>query len=184
MVQDKADRFSISFPRHCCVFGHVLSDTNPLNKVDSWKEVVRPSKKSRSVDPRRSNPIQTVRKPTNNKKLQQKNEKSRSVTIQAPKDRNNKSKELRSDNTPGHIKPRSEYTPNDPISTICNLQELRNVDDGSTPQRMTSVAGHPKNRLYINSGTSLHILFNKELLGELHNIDNPSRSKLVVNHPT
>ena len=39
MEQDKADRFSISFPRHC-VFGHVLSDTNPLNDVDSWKEVV------------------------------------------------------------------------------------------------------------------------------------------------
>ena len=56
MEQDKADRFSISFPRHC-VFGHVLSDTNPLNDVDSWKEAVGPSKKPRSVDPRRSNPM-------------------------------------------------------------------------------------------------------------------------------
>ena len=45
------------------------------------------------------------------------------------------------------------------------------MDDGSTPQRMTSVTGHPKNRLYIDSGASLHILFNKELMGELHNID-------------
>ena len=35
---------------------------------------------------------------------------------------------------------------------------------------MTSVAGHPKNRLYINSSVSLHILFNKELLGGLHDI--------------
>ena len=34
MEQDKADRFSISFPRHC-VFGHVLSDTDPLDEVDS-----------------------------------------------------------------------------------------------------------------------------------------------------
>ena len=168
--QDKADRFSVSFPRHC-VFGHVLSDTNPLDEVDSWVEVVRPSKKPRSVDPRRSNPIQTVRKTTNNKKLRQKNKKSRSVTIQIPEDRDNKNKGSRSDNTPGHIKPRSEHTPNDPISTISDLQEFRSVDDGSTPQRITSIAGHPKNRLYIDSGASLHILFNKELLGKLHNIE-------------
>ena len=38
---------------------------------------------------------------------------------------------------------------------------------------MTSVAGHPKNRLYINSGTSLHILFNKELLGKINEIKVP-----------
>ena len=38
---------------------------------------------------------------------------------------------------------------------------------------MTSVAGHPKYRLHIDSGTSLHILFNKELMGELHNTDKP-----------
>ena len=62
-----------------------------------------------------------------------------------PEDRNNKNKESRSDNTPGYIKPRSEQTPNNPVSTISDLQELRNVDDGSTPQRMTSVTEHPKN---------------------------------------
>ena len=38
---------------------------------------------------------------------------------------------------------------------------------------MTSVAGHPKNRLYINSGASLHILFNKELLGKLKDLKVP-----------
>ena len=38
---------------------------------------------------------------------------------------------------------------------------------------MTSVAGHPKNRLYIDSGASLHILFNKELLGKLKDIKVP-----------
>ena len=68
MEQDKADQFSISFPRHC-VLGYVLSDTDPLDEVDSWKEVVQPSKKPRSVDLRRSNPIQTVRKIKSNKKL-------------------------------------------------------------------------------------------------------------------
>ena len=38
---------------------------------------------------------------------------------------------------------------------------------------MTSVAGHPKNQLYIDSGASLHILFNKELMGGLQNLDRP-----------
>ena len=169
MEQDKNDRFSISFLRHC-VFGHVLSDTDPLVDVDSWKEVVQPSKKPRSVDSRRSNPIQTTRKTTSNKKLQQKNKKSRSVTLQLPGDRDKKNKGSSNDNTPDDIKLRSEHTPNDLISTIFDIQELRSVDDSSTPQRMTSVPGHPKNRLYIDNSASLHILFYKELLRELNDI--------------
>ena len=32
------DCFHIDFPWHC-VFGHVLLDSDPLNDVDSWKEV-------------------------------------------------------------------------------------------------------------------------------------------------
>ena len=119
-------------------------------------------------------PIQTIKKTTNNKKTQQRNNyKSRSVTIQVHEDRKNKNNKPRSDNTPGHIKTRSESTPNNPIIIISDLHELRSEDKDSTPKRMTSVAGHPKNRLYINSGASLCILFNKELMGELHNIDNP-----------
>ena len=47
------------------------------------------------------------------------------------------------------------------------------MDDNLTQQRMTSVTGHPKNRLYIDSGAYLHILFNKELLKEVHNINKP-----------
>ena len=39
MEQDEIDRFSISFPRNY-VFGHILSDTDPLDNVDSWKEAV------------------------------------------------------------------------------------------------------------------------------------------------
>ena len=67
MEQDKADRFSINFPRHC-VLGYIFLDTNPLNEVDSYKEVLQSSKNPRSVDPRRLNPIQIVRKTTRNKK--------------------------------------------------------------------------------------------------------------------
>ena len=52
--EDKADRFSISFPRHC-VLGYIILDTNPFNEVDSRKEVVQSFNISRSVDPRRSN---------------------------------------------------------------------------------------------------------------------------------
>ena len=54
-----------------------------------------------------------------------------------------------------------------------NLKELRSVKEYSTPQRMTSVVGHPKNRLYINSGAFLHILFNKELMEGLVNLNKP-----------
>ena len=108
-----------------------------------------------------------------NKKIQQKNKKSRSVSIQIPEDHRNKNKESRSDNTPGHKKLRSESTPNNPISTISNIHELRNEDKDSTSQRMTSVTGHPKNRFYIKSGASLHVLFNKELIGRLQNLDRP-----------
>ena len=138
-----------------------------------WREVVQPTKKPRSVDPRKSNLIQTIKKTTNNKKTRQRNKKFRSVNIQVPEDCSNKNKEPRSGNTPGHIKPRSESTPNNPISTISDLRELRSEDVDSTPQRMTSVAGHPNNCLYIDSGASLHILFNRELMGGLQNLVNP-----------
>ena len=41
------------------------------------------------------------------------------------------------------------------------------------PQRVRSVAGHPKNRLYIDSGASVHILFNRELLEGIQDLDRP-----------
>ena len=39
------------------------------------------------------------------------------------------------------------------------------------PQRDVIVAGHPNNRLYIDSGASVHILFNPELLSGLVQLD-------------
>ena len=169
MRQDESDWFPISFPKHC-VFGHILLNTDPLDDVDSWKKVVQPSKKPRSVGPHRSNLMQTVWKTTSNKKLRHKNKKSRSITLQLPGEQDKKIKGPRSGNTPDDIKFRSEHTHNDHISTISDIQELRSVDDSSIPQRMTNVAGHPKNRLCINSGACLPILFNKELLGKLNDI--------------
>ena len=44
-------------------------------------------------------------------------------------------------------------------------EDSRSGEDALTPQRLLSVTGHPKNRIYINSGASLNILFNRELLG-------------------
>ena len=73
------DRFRINFPQHC-VFGHVFPDSNPLDYADSWKEVVQPTKKPRSVGPHKSKPKKT----TSKKKTNQKNKKSRSVTILIP----------------------------------------------------------------------------------------------------
>ena len=52
-------------------------------------------------------------------------------------------------------------------------EESRIGEEISTPQSMASVARHPKNCLYINSGTSIHILFSKELLGCLVNLNMP-----------
>ena len=56
---------------------------------------------------------------------------------------------------------------------ISDIQESRSADEDSTPQHMTSVARHPKNRLYIDSGASLHILFNEELMEGLQSLDRP-----------
>ena len=172
MEQGSANQFSINFPRHC-VLGYGLFDTSPLNEVDSWEEVVQPTNKPTSVDPRRLKLIKTLKKTTNNKKTHQRNKKSRRVIIQVSKDQRNKNKEPRRDSTSGRIKPRSESAPNNLISTVSELHEIRNNNEDPTPQRMTSVARHSKNRLYINSGAFLHILFNKELMGELHNTDKP-----------
>ena len=116
--------------------------------MDSWKEVVRPTKKPRSVGPHKSKPEKT----TSKKKIRQKNKKFRSVNIQIPE------------------KPKSTPIPEKTRSAkiqVPDPKETRSGEDASTPQRLASVAGHPKNRLYINSGASIHILFNKELLGDI-----------------
>ena len=43
---DSVDRFYINCPRHC-VLGHGLLDSDPLDNLGPWKEVVRPTKKPR-----------------------------------------------------------------------------------------------------------------------------------------
>ena len=83
-------------------------DIDPLDDVGSWKEVVQPTKKPRSVDPRKLKLIQTAKKTTSNKKTRLKNKKSRSVMniIQIPEDCRNKNKKSRSHTTPGPKKPK------------------------------------------------------------------------------
>ena len=56
-------------------------NTDPLNDVDSWKKVVRPTKKPRSVGSHKSK----LTKSTNQKKTNQKNRKYRSVNKKIPK---------------------------------------------------------------------------------------------------
>ena len=58
---DYIDCFTINFPRHC-VLGHVLLDSDPLDELGSWTEVVRPTKKPRSVGPHKSKPKKTTSK--------------------------------------------------------------------------------------------------------------------------
>ena len=57
--------------------------------------------------------------------------------------------------------------------SIPKIEKLRSGKESLTPQRMASVTGHPKNRLYIDSVASIHILFNKELMGGLVNLNRP-----------
>ena len=54
-------------------------------------------------------------------------------------------------------------------------EESRSGEDALTPQYRVSVAGHPKNRLYLDSGASLHIIFNRELLGGLIKLDKATK---------
>ena len=53
--RDYMDCFRINFLRHC-MLGHVLSDSDPLDDLGPWKEVVQPIKKPRSVGPHKSKP--------------------------------------------------------------------------------------------------------------------------------
>ena len=52
-------------------------DSDLLENIDSWKEVVRSSRKPKSVGPSKSK----LRKTTSKENINQKNKKSRSVTI-------------------------------------------------------------------------------------------------------
>ena len=52
-------------------------------------------------------------------------------------------------------------------------KESGSGEDASTPQRQVSVTGHPKNCLCIDSGASLHIIFNRELLEGLIKLNRP-----------
>ena len=104
--------------------------------MDSWKEVVQPTKKPRSVGPHKSK----QKKITSKKKTNQKSKKSRNVTVLIPE------------------KPR-----NVKIQTP-EPEESRNGEDASTPQRLVSVARYLQNRLFIGIGTSVHIICSKDLL--------------------
>ena len=50
-------------------------------------------------------------------------------------------------------------------------EEPRSVVDTLDTQQDPSVAGHPRNYVYINSRAFVHILFNQELLEDLIQLD-------------
>ena len=58
---DYIDCFCINFPQHC-VLGHVLSDSNPLGHMNSWKKIEQPFRKSRSIGPRKSKQTKSTSK--------------------------------------------------------------------------------------------------------------------------
>ena len=61
---DYMDFFCINFLRHC-VLGHILLDSNLLDDLGSWKEVVQPTKKPRSVGLHKLKPKKTTSKKEN-----------------------------------------------------------------------------------------------------------------------
>ena len=126
------------------------------------------------------NQCKQQQKATNNKKISQKNRKSRSVSIQLPEHPKTENKKSRSYTILLPEKPRSVRTPKNPMNTKIPVSEIegsRSGEEASTPQCMASVARHLKNRVYINSGAFIRILFNKELFQGLVNLKSLSRFK-------
>ena len=68
MIPAYTGRFCINYPIQC-VLGYVLLDSNLLDKVDLWKEIVQPSRNSRSVGPRKPKPKPKPKKSTSQKKI-------------------------------------------------------------------------------------------------------------------
>ena len=125
-----------------CLFGHFLSDSNPLDGVDRRLELAAQSRQrsdAPSVSSSSSNAEGNLRSDNlrSDKKLRS-GVKSRS-------DRNSRSgKKLRSG------------------------MKLRS----GSYSKHKSCAGHPYNRLYIDSGASVHILFNDLILGKRSTLNN------------
>ena len=55
LLPDYTGRFCINYPIQC-VLGHVLLDSDPLDEVGSWKEIVQSSRNPKSEDPRLPEP--------------------------------------------------------------------------------------------------------------------------------
>ena len=53
--------------------------------------------------------------------------------------------------------------------------ESRNNNDKPRSDKGKSIAGHPKHRLYLDSGASIHITFNKDLLNERYLLHKPMK---------
>ena len=77
--RDYIDCCCIKFACHC-ILEQVLLDTDLLNNVILWKEVVQPTKKLKSVVPHKLKLEKTISKT----KKRQKNKKFRSVSTQIP----------------------------------------------------------------------------------------------------
>ena len=79
-----------------------------------------------------------------------------------------RSEGLTSNRSDGNAKSRSE---SERIGIKNRRGEIKSIP--MKPQRLKSVAGHPKNRLYIDSGASVHIIFNREFIDDLRTLTQP-----------
>ena len=129
------DCFCINFPSHC-VLRQVLLDTNLLDNVVLWKEVVQPTKKPRSVGPHKSKLENT----TSKKKTRLKTKKFKSMNTQIPEKPKNVMMQM-------------------PVPAWSRSRE-----EAMIPKHLVKMDKDPKKHSYINSSTSIRNIFNKELL--------------------
>lgn len=184
LVPNYPNLLELGYPNHC-LFGHVLEGSDPLESIDSLKEISSPtyadicntlmeprsgistSNQTASASNRASNLTATQNAAQiNNKKLNRRKRANRCKRAKVNFNKDTKSVlKPRSDIPKSRNdipKPRSDVLK--PRSDVPKPRSDIPKPRSGPPQRLGSVAGHPKNRLYIDSGALVHIIFNCELL--------------------
>ena len=160
------------------IFGHFLLDATTLPNVDPIKEV------SSFMDQRSDTniPVTSDKKPdktpkptklthdksrSDNKKLRSDNSKPRSDNSKLRSDNKKlKSDMKRNNNSQKDVKPNLKSVKKSNRNNV-KLKDL-NVN-------VQSSAGHHRNRLYLDSGASVNIIFNRGLLGKMKKLLTPIR---------
>ena len=146
MVPDYPNPLELSYPTHC-LFGHILDGSDLLDNVDSSKEISNPTYTYADI----CNPLKKPRSGVSASKQS-------TIRISKKVNQHKKAKVNFSKDTKTVQKSRSGI-----LKSRSGIPKSRSdilTSRIGKPQRIRSESGHPKNRLYIYSGASVHILFN------------------------